>query len=358
MQLKNIKVGGVYAFIEGYSQFSRPGRCFTNPDAQPIKIVSKKRVLVAQGKDSCGRDTDRKETVVVYKRYDIPASHMLAMDLDIIDEKHPELVTQVVGLKGKDVVWDWSKEVEKVREDHRIQRLMDRYFDYVAGLRSRVIQWLMADYGLTELRTAPVFLTRMYSGERGIDPDLKVWLYDTICGENDPDALIFNGPSYNRYGHHHQYDVVPFLPTGSTLTAAVHIHMRRAVKKLNPPNARERGECSVDVSLQFDISLRKAFLRDLDCVEYEQTINQLYYNEANKPRFQALYNKCLNHYQELDTQGRLEIVARALNTLRADVLKVFPNKTLPTFTAKSWKTWSKAEEQKFEAMLPKAEPEK
>jgi len=363
MQLKNIKVGGTYAWIDGYNQFSRPGRCFTNPDACPVRIISKKKVLVAQGKDSCGRDTDRKETVVVYKKYNIPASHMLAMDLDIIDEQHPELVTEVSGLKGKDVVWDWSKEVEKVRDDHRVKKIMSRYYDYIEGVTYRVYRWLMEEYGLTRLSQNSKVCRSYLRLDGNANSDLKVWLYDTIRGENDPKSE-FMGGGYNHYGHHDERHPAPFLPTDSAICYSLHFRLARNTETRNGVNpyyhsrVPMRGECSVDTSARVLLDMPRIYLKKLRLYTKYQELRGGYYHKANVAKFNALHEESRAVWQSLDKNARLGILVAAINDVRDQTLKLFPTKTLPEFkNNRAWDKWFAAEKAKFYLLLPEAKPE-
>ena len=351
MQLKNIKVGGTYAWIKDYYQFSRPSRCFTNPDARPVRIVSKKLVLVAQGKDSCGRDTDRRETVVVYKRYNIPASHMLAMDLDIIDEKHPELVTEITGLKGKDVIWDWSKEVDKVRNDHRIQKIMNRYYDYLDGMRYRVYRWMMANYGLIQLGQNPKVRRNHLRLDDSLDSDIKVWLYDTLCGENDPEAESMAG-GYNRYGHHDEQHPAPFLPSGAIVCFGLHFRMGHGA------DTRHNGACSVDVSARALLDMPKVYLKSLQLYTKFQELRNKYYHQGNAAKFNAMHAESLVAWQSLDKDARLGILEAAINDTRDQTLKLFPTKSLPEFkNNRAWDKWCEAEKAKFYLLFPEEKAE-
>jgi len=309
MLIKEITVGGTYAFVNDYSEFSGDNYCYSMPDANPMVILDKKKVPVGTGTDSCGRPTGKRETVIVCKRYKIPASHMLALDLDIIDEKHPELVEEVTlpVKQSKNFVWEWDSEVEKVRNDHALRKQMKRYEDYCNLIGYLMLEELYvqtnmgAEVSGVNPKTDRAHLSYVVSG--GMSEKPKLYVYDMLTSfEYIPKPNCY----HHRYGWHHTFPF--YTPDGISITAKWNAVWRAGDER--PSGKRvlaAEKTATTDLSCYFGWE----FLRTMKMMKLWKEANDS--DTTTLPRKNEIYAQIQKAYKNLSFKTRLNTVDRALN---------------------------------------------
>lgn len=134
MKLNDVKAGDICAYVDDYSHHRRSHWCSSDVmDAKPVRVIRKEKIPVRIEKDSCGRATVAMKTVLAVKLYNLKASDPLALDLDIVDTKHQDLVVDET-IEAKDLIWSWEEEVEKVREDLQVAAIANRFGDYLEAV--------------------------------------------------------------------------------------------------------------------------------------------------------------------------------------------------------------------------------
>ena len=150
MKLTEVKAGDVCAYVSDYSSNRHAHWCSTSVrDACPVEIIEKVSVPMEIKKDSCGRAKVISKTMLRVNMYNIKASDMLAQDLDIIEEKHPKLMSEET-IYARDLIWSWEEEVEKVREDIRVNTIISRFSDYLQGVCWVLAHFFIREYGFAK----------------------------------------------------------------------------------------------------------------------------------------------------------------------------------------------------------------
>lgn len=138
MKLNDVKAGDICAYVDDYSHHRRNHWCSGDVmNAKPVRVIRKEKIPVRIEKDSCGRATVATKTMLVVKLYNLKASDPFALDLDIVDAKHPDLVVDET-IEAKDLIWSWEEEVEKVREDLQVAAIANRFGDYLEAVSNAI----------------------------------------------------------------------------------------------------------------------------------------------------------------------------------------------------------------------------
>jgi hypothetical protein len=168
-------------------------------DAKPVRVIRKEKIPVRIEKDSCGRATVAMKTVLVVKLYNLKASDPLALDLDIVDAKHKDLVVDET-IEAKDLIWSWEEEVEKVRNDLRIAAVADRFGDYLEAVSHAIALHILKTQNYPKGETVPHSYNLQVDYPRG---KLKEFVSDAL---NETDLPSSYGEEPNSL------DLIHYLP--------------------------------------------------------------------------------------------------------------------------------------------------
>lgn len=156
MLLRDIKKGEVYAYIPGYGQMTRKQEggvyCGKLPSAKAVEVVDKEKRLVEIRKDSCGRPKMQNQTFLVCNVIDIAPTDIMAGELDIVKNKHADLVIfDTESVNAADLIWPWDMEIEQARKNAENMRQVENRVAYIKGIEQRALdicinnQRLLAD---------------------------------------------------------------------------------------------------------------------------------------------------------------------------------------------------------------------
>jgi len=381
MRLKEIKVGQTYAYIHNYPEYTRKSYCYNLPDAHPVKILDIKKVPVDGGMDACGRPNNRRMSVLVYEIYDIPASHMLAKDLDIIKDKHPDLVSvEEAAVEPQELIWEWDKEVDKVRQDHKVKIYIDRFMDFIAGVNYRSLNWMLQRYNFNVL--APWPTAKMLVTEVSIqnvflnDSHFKVYLYDLLTGHQEgQDEEKYPAPARYGYGRHGRHggqhrprtvdEMFPFIPRDPDMSPKIHVLQSDISKGGFRPS-----RAVFEVFSHYTLPLSEAFYRRFGMLTkvreiFSDTFKERLGEEAAKGRgsieYGMLWDKAQNSltqegwekYRKLSPKQRLAVITSAVELYVEDILKTFPDGSLPIFSfEQNWSDWKAKAYNELVSQLP------
>ena len=321
MKLNDVQAGDICAYVEDYASVRRESWCRTQVmDACPVKIVRKEKVPTRINKDACGRATVQTKTMLVVKRYNLKASDPLALDLDIVEDKHKELVVDEI-IMAKDLVWSWEEEVRKVREDHRVNSLMSRFTDYFTG-----VSYQLALEGIRRYRFADKLTDRSTFRIREETYSLKEYLDDCIRERFSRPLDLKEEPSY--------LDMVRYMP-------------------------EIRVGCEVDVgeghigyhgSRHFELFFGKSFFEYLFTSRGLTPKDSLSCNDVY-PKNKKLGTKHWNQqkrvfkaFLQMTGEERLALLAKAIRALMKEV-ELSTGIDIPSFNhTKSWESWKNSQE--------------
>lgn len=366
MFVSQVKVGKVYAFIPEYDRHVRRygNACVDLPPATPAVVVEKTKVSDG-AVDSCGRPTGKNRTAIFCKRYKIHPTDPLALDLDVVEEHHPELVS-VEEIPARDLVWGWEDEVNKIRSDAQTNMQMARFFDYLRGvsyrmLRHEIVRSKLEEFFQTRSEAAlKIVYNSAHYGAK--DSHFKQFLYDLLTGQYAVNATGAN--SYSSYSGGWSHDT-PWLPVlvDAGYSLQVEYYFRG-----NGTNYSRQDSAGVEVQLSSSTYVRvlDAILDQFGHLEEYRKIRKVLedytYSADERARASSdreYFVKLARTFfvEEADDDYRLDIVEQAVN-MWAQAVRSECGGNLPKFSRnKDWKGWAEGEQFKLRAYLPVATKE-
>jgi hypothetical protein len=335
MILSEIKVGGAYAYVPNYDQYRSDQYCYSLPDAYPVVVVERVKEPVGNGMDVCGRPTNKRQTILVAKQYSINAANMLAMDLDIIDEKHPELVTEV-RLPVKELsnfVWEWDKEVEKVRNDHSIKLEIARFEDYLSYLSTQVCLWLYeaGDFAIEVSGASfsvddPLDIMRLDVKAAAGDSEFKSFIYDTLTGYTVPTEREVR----SRYGRRWSYQGVGDIPCPQKVEIFSKIEFSAAFPYRRGVYNEKRGFwINKDGKATYAVNIEEEMHRRIGMLLKVRKARKQGSAKPTPEEIEKISRETAEKFAKMGTQARLNAVEAAINATREQMESDFGGHMTP-----------------------------